>query len=82
METRASYVAVGTFVLLLILGLLKAGDNVIAIRVQDTGGRGGIVEGPVELGAAVAALGSEHVTGEALRVDAHQRRPALEHVVV
>jgi hypothetical protein len=30
-------------------GVLKAGDNVIAIRVCDTGGKGGILEGPVEL---------------------------------
>jgi hypothetical protein len=30
-------------------GVLKAGDNVIAVRVQDTGGKGGILEGPVEL---------------------------------
>ena len=41
-------------------GLLKAGaDNVIAVRVLDTGGSGGIVEGPIELTRKVPEAAAE-----------------------
>ena len=41
-----------------------------------------MLHGAVQLGAAVAALGAEHVAGEALRVHAHQHVRLAGHVAV
>ncbi len=47
-------------------GLLKPGaDNVIAIRILDTAGKGGIVEGPVELVGSAPESAAEEEPGEA-----------------
>ena len=45
------------------------------------GRRGDAAQRKLELSAAIAALRGEHVAGEALRVDAHQRSLAADSAV-